>query len=596
MINLSYRKLRTQIAVIIIIMLAAIVVLSIFSFRAFSEIIRSRNAASFTQNFQSYLNYTENQYKVLDTQMSWISGSVDLSGYFDNESLWDRSVANNQIRNNLNGVITTFNSVEAAVILFSDSHVMIESHRLPEKRFLEAMKVIRDPGNINWQAPRTISMGTDPSAVHLILSQSIYSYNKYGRKQSIAGRIYFFVNPEEILPSGDPFQVQNALLLNRENESAPVLLTNLKNDIRLDPSVLTVTTDTGPISLVIDGKTYQYFYQQVDQSDLFLLSVIPSGRMSAGNKRAIFSGMGLLFLVTVFAIFSIWFLTSEISIPLRRIEDGMNRISEGDFEYRLQEKGNSELTLISNGVNQLLDHLQSANHDVVKAQERLYESELLQRDSRIRVLQFQINPHFLYNTLECIRSIAQNYQIRELTDIVGALIGIFRYNTSGESIITLREELVCSKYYAKIIEIRFSGKYTFEFQYDESILENGILKMTLQPILENAVLHGLAERPGPGRVLISCQKDQGNILISIEDDGIGISEDSLAELVDKLNSPYDINSGDTIGLRNVHQRLRYEYGENNGLKIESVLGSYTRVSFRIPAEPREMKHKNGETL
>ncbi len=594
--NLTYRKLRTQIAVIIIIMLAAIVVLSIFSFRAFSEIIRSRNAVSFTQNFQSYLNYTENQYKVLDTQMSWISGSVDLSGYFDNESLWDRSVANNQIRNNLNGIITTFNSVDAAVILFSDSYVMIESHRLPEKRFLEAMKAVRDPGNINWQAPRTVSLGAEPSSLHLILSQNIYSYNKYGRKQSIAGMIYFFVNPKKILPSSDTFPVRNALLLNRENGRTPVLLTDLTDDIPLDPSVLAAIADKEPGSLVVDGKTYRYFCQQIDQSDLFLLSFIPSDELSAGNKKAVLSGLGLLFLVTVFAIFSIWFLTSEISTPLQRIEDGMNRISEGDFEYRLKEKGNSELTLISNGVNQLLDHLQSSNRDIVKAQERLYEAELLQRDSRIRVLQFQINPHFLYNTLECIRSIAQNYQIRELTEIIGALIGIFRYNTSGESIITLREELVCSKYYAKIIGIRFSDKYTFDFDYDENILDCGIMKMTLQPILENAVLHGLAERPGPGRVLMICRREEDEILISVEDDGIGISEDVLAELEEKLNSPYDIGSGDTIGLRNVHQRLIYEYGKNNGLRIESVPGSFTRVSFRIPAVIPEKIPEEGEAL
>lgn len=587
--RLSYHKLRAQIAAIIIIMLTAIIILSFFLFKSFSDIISSKNIVSFSQNSLNYLNYTENQYKVIPSQMSWISGSVNQAGYFENESLWDRSMYSGLIRNNLQGVITTFDSIEAAVIIFSDSHVIIESHRIPENRFLNAMNVIRGLGSDTIQIPRTASLGDDGQTTHLLFSQLLYSYNKIEKRQSVAGTIYFFVDPQALLPEDDTIPVSNVLLLDKGSDQ--VFLSDLPSDINLDPQLLSVTDGDVPGTILIGGETYRYYYQRVAQSNLFLLSLISADELRFGSGRTILVGSALLLIVSIFAVFSIWFLTSEITNPLRRIEDGMNRIRGGEFDYRLAEKGNSELTLISNGVNQLLDRLRSSNREIVETQERLYESELLQRDSRIRMLQFQINPHFLYNTLECIRSIAQNYHIQELIDIVGALIGIFRYNTSGDRLISLREELVCCQYYAKIIGIRFSNKYSFEFDYSDEILDHTILKMTLQPILENAVLHGLAERPGPGRVLISIRMDGDSIRITVEDNGVGINADDLDHLIHILNSPYDMTSGETVGLRNVHQRLIYEYGEKSGLSIKSEPDSYTIVSFIIPSAVPDSNHE-----
>ncbi|MBQ8526318.1 MAG: histidine kinase [Clostridia bacterium] len=335
----------------------------------------------------------------------------------------------------------------------------------------------------------------------------------------------------------------------------------------------------GNIGEVIDATQGGYQVSSLSQTDFHLVMTDSISGSSVQNVRII-SNLTLVMMVLLLGMILLiyWFFMRKFIAPVSRITDAMRRNTT--FRERIDVETGSELDIIVDGINSMLDRLEQLTKRIVSNQQKLYEMELLNQKSSIMALQNQTNPHFLYNTLECIRSIALVYKCKEISTISVSLAKIFRYSVQGNSLVTFEEELAIVREYMKIINIRFPGKIDIEYNIDDETLKKPCYKMIMQPLVENSVRHGIEKIAGKGRLTIDvyCQKE--DIFTRISDNGCGIEPDVLEDIVSRLDSENDVS--EHIGLYNVNKRIELHYGKPYGLTIESAPGEGTTVTIRMP--------------
>lgn len=245
------------------------------------------------------------------------------------------------------------------------------------------------------------------------------------------------------------------------------------------------------------------------------------------------------------------FLSVNLNHPIKQITKNVNKISKGDFTHLQEIDDNSEL-------GELNRHILKMSEDIQRLLQEQKERETEKRRLEVRVLQAQINPHFLYNTLNSIKIMASMQSAYNISAMVDALGKLIRANqTVTAEWIPLKQELDLLDSYLYIQNIRFKGKIRSEWSIeDESLLQQKILKFTLQPLVENAIIHGLADLPQGGEILIICDTHKTDLRIRILDDGVGIEPDRLAYIQAMLNDSSGIfHQENGMGIKNVAQRI-----------------------------------------
>jgi two-component system sensor histidine kinase YesM len=220
-------------------------------------------------------------------------------------------------------------------------------------------------------------------------------------------------------------------------------------------------------------------------------------------------------------------------------------------------------------------------------QQKLYELNLHKKEMEIYALQSQVNPHFLNNTLQCIYSIALTRGVNEIAQIAISMSELFRYSMNYDEVVSVREEIEMTKHFIAITDIRFCGRFQFKFIIDPKIYEARMCRMLLQPLVENAVRHGVAKREDGGSVEIRGSIENGIICFEVIDDGPGFGEAQLKRLSRDFAENSEIYKGKSIGLYNTNRRLKLNYGEAYGLKIEDKDG-HTHVWISFPLSPYQV--------
>lgn len=265
--------------------------------------------------------------------------------------------------------------------------------------------------------------------------------------------------------------------------------------------------------------------------------------------------------------------------PLNKLVKAMEQVEHGDFSVRLRENKSAEFITVSRGFNLMAQHIKELIDNIEEEHAKLnYE--------KLRVLQEQINPHFFYNTLDSIVWLSLAGRQDDVQTMVNSLISHFRIALSkGRDIIHVEQELEHVRNYLKIISIRFSNSFTWEIDADEEVLEYSTMKLVLQPIVENAINHGIKEKRGAaGHIFITAYRDGDNLVYEVMDSGIGMKQD----FVDKLNEQLRQGGGEltrmnSFGLANVNERIRIYYGKEYGVSISSAYLAGTNVKIVIPA-------------
>lgn len=230
----------------------------------------------------------------------------------------------------------------------------------------------------------------------------------------------------------------------------------------------------------------------------------------------------------------------------------------------------------------MLDQIDKGNQKEQLSQKKIFEAELAKKQLQILAYRNQINPHFLYNTFECIRDMALYYEVEDIAEISMALSKVFRFACKAENIVTIQQEVEYIYEYSKIIGYRFMDKIEVEVELEPGVEEKSVIKLLLQPLVENAVFHGLEQTMDGGEVYVHVGLFGGNYLeISVEDNGCGISQEKLQQIKDTLN---ESKKEKGIGLANIYQRLHLFYGEDVIFDIQSRVGEGTKVRIVIPTE------------
>ena len=269
-------------------------------------------------------------------------------------------------------------------------------------------------------------------------------------------------------------------------------------------------------------------------------------------------------------------LARHITRPVSRLDKAIAKVKDGDLSIQVKVKTNDELGRLTESFNQMVKDLKRYLEDRVQRQKDLNETTL-------RLYQTQLNPHFLYNTLDTIKWSAKIHQIPEIAVLAENLAVILRISISCKPFIQLREELDTIESYIKIQKIRFAGRFLYETEVPDMLEDCVIPKMILQPLVENAIIHGL-DGCANGYICIYAAQKDGILRISVTDDGCGMGQ----EMLDWMNSPNPAKRDGHLGLYNVIQILKLYYGEEYGIQAESDT-SGTTVTIRLPAK-KEAPH------
>ena len=282
-------------------------------------------------------------------------------------------------------------------------------------------------------------------------------------------------------------------------------------------------------------------------------------------------------ITSLLAVFFSLLFTNSIVTPIRELRTLMKGVESGDLDLKFEEHKYREL-------GHSFNHMVSEIKQLINM---VYEEQRSKRKAEIETLQAQIKPHFLYNTLDTIAWMAEDYNAKDIVKLVSALTKVFRIGLNkGKEVIKLRDEIEHINSYLIIQKYRYEDKLSYEINFHKDILDILILKLITQPIVENAIYHGIKEKRGKGEIRINFTKVVDEIIITVEDNGAGISEEKLQNINSMLetsNSFYiDSGSGSGYGISNVNTRIKLSYGQNYGLRYYSKLGVGTKVEIRLP--------------
>lgn len=300
--------------------------------------------------------------------------------------------------------------------------------------------------------------------------------------------------------------------------------------------------------------------------------------MRASLDRWILSFIILTLIAVGFAIIATWGISRSIYIPIQKLHDVTSTITKNDLQALMTRDNVDEITELGMSFNIMIGKIRELLAAKLQEQENLKKAEL-------RALQAQINPHFLYNTLDTIIWMAESKRTDDVVKIVQALSNFFRISLSkGKDWITIGEELERTRSYLTIQKMRYRDIMDFSIEADKSILDNTVLKLVLQPLVENALYHGLKNQRHSGTIRIRAASGGENaVLLQVEDDGIGIPPETLARLNTALNEDSQETQFESgYGLANVNKRIKLYYGKQYGLDLRSEYTHGTNVQVLIP--------------
>jgi two-component system sensor histidine kinase YesM len=323
---------------------------------------------------------------------------------------------------------------------------------------------------------------------------------------------------------------------------------------------LTVAASRGPAGLIPEGDESVRFIRNFFVFSVFLLIVITA---------------------TVIILLRVW-----VARPISDLVQSLSTGIDKPIHTRLKRSNIEEIDHIVEGVNTLLGEIEDYTRKSMASQQKLYEMELRKNEAEIYALQSQINPHFLNNTLQCIRSIAITRGVDEIAAISLSMSELFRYAMNYEDQVFVQDEIDIVRHYIGITNIRFRGRFVFSFDIAPEIYRCYMCRMLLQPLVENAVRHGVSRRDEGGRVEISGSMENGGVRFAVIDNGPGFGEGRLAEIRRELarnfmESREHHRKDGCFGLYNINRRLKLNYGEAYGLEIGSRNGK-TLVEIRFP--------------
>ncbi|MBD3921768.1 histidine kinase [Paenibacillus sp. PR3] len=319
-----------------------------------------------------------------------------------------------------------------------------------------------------------------------------------------------------------------------------------------------------------------------------LVTIIPKGELLEDLdtiKQFNISTYAVMFVLL--QLFLLLF-SNRILKPIKALLDFVKTYPKQGGDNRFNVVLHNEIGVLGTNLNKMLDDINLLSDEVQSAQKRMYEIELTKKQMEVSAYRNQINPHFLYNTLESIRAVAYYHDVQDIVSISESLSNMFRYAVKTNNFVTVKDEIAHVQEYARIIDFRFRGRFQFQFVVDERLKDMQMLKMLLQPLVENAVYHGLERKVGAGTVRVEVHRLEGQqIRVAIQDNGKGMDGGRLHEITTRLlqYNSQQIQGDDNdkgIGMLNIYRRIKLFYGAAAELTIASERNEGTTITVTFP--------------
>lgn len=430
-------------------------------------------------------------------------------------------------------------------------------------------------------APHSANWVNYDSEDSIRISRVLYDYDSY----EILGLLIISLSTEYLLDKFSTYntiEVEHLYMINQ----AGVILCSNDNGLLGDTYALPKNDTAGKLGAFQDSNKLTVYCQLGEVTFTY-----PYQKWTAVievNKDILLRDFRMIqqlfyliaLLIIAFGIIVIIRFTRSVTKPIEAVVSGMKQVQEGDLSVSLPEATSiREISFVNHGFNDMVSHLDNLINTI-------YKSELLQKETQLRLLQSQINPHFLFNTMQLISWKANEYEAYPICDMVQSLCYMLETNLSYryENIFTLREELEYIHHYANIVHYKYLDKIQIELHVPEELLNCRLPVLIFQPFLENSIAHGLEPKNGPGRVSLTVLRENDNLIAVIEDNGVGIRKEILQLLKDtKGGRENNISkSSHHIALQNIQSRIKLLYGDSYGYTFDSRLYQGTKVTVTIP--------------
>ncbi|MCF7932603.1 MAG: sensor histidine kinase [Acholeplasmataceae bacterium] len=472
----------------------------------------------------------------------------------------------------------------AAVLIRPDGHVLISSDtRVPATGLNTRpwyVNATRDKEIFHFSAPHDQDVFAEGAAEVITVTKSINYYQGPTLKQGVLMIDLTTQNLIGLAQKTNLGENGHILILNETSEF--VYASNEScNDATCESKTIVDDIILGGRSVLLNDD---YMYVNINTlkhtrwriATFINVSTVYASRQELSYVQyAIFASA--LFISLMLGII----MSNSISKPLKKLKSHMSKVESGDLVKEVEVTGQKEIIALAGTFNHMII-------DIRRLMERLVSEQKEKRKSEFLALQTQINPHFLYNTLDSIVWLAENHRNDEVIEMVIALSHFFRISISrGKNIISVKDELTHAGHYLNIQKIRYNLKFDYAFEIDPNVYEYSVVKLILQPIIENAIHHGISSEYETGEILIKAYTVEDHLVFEIENNGYGIIEEDIKAIYDNMKQE---NKATGFGLRNVYQRLKLYYGDDADVVITSVVDEMTNVKLIVPLK-REVNHE-----
>lgn len=525
-----------------------------------AEAERQTREIAYSQNVQDYLT-EESAYKKLikyDNAIDTMNSGVRISENMKvavllepDDSLsytYSRGIISTDIYNITNNKELIINSYDEDVIskLFLSSYgkMVLFGYVVPIYTALE--KNIQKRNHI---------------ATCITITSMDYVYNSIAALNLTSGQLFFLLQDDEIMISNDESYISQ----------------------KIDSIYSDIQQDKIRDEIAYKGKDYIIRYKTIKDYGWTIVAMIPKTAIISDMKPLLLK-QGISFIITLIAIMlASLYIINSITIPVKDLIKRLNNIGVEDTELEKMRRSSVEIDIITKYINKMLKR----NNEIIeknnKSQIDLYNAQIHQKQAELLFFESQINPHFLYNTLECIRSISDYYNVQEISEISLAASNIFRYAIKSHEIVPLFKEIECAQNFMAIMSLRFPERFKLKISINKSEYHLNFLKMVLQPILENSIKHGFKEKVNECYISIRGFVKDDFYHIEVIDNGMGLDEKQLAHLNETLNIENSIDHpGGGIGLNNINQRIKLKFGTDSGITIKSRFQYYTKIIIQFP--------------
>ena len=324
------------------------------------------------------------------------------------------------------------------------------------------------------------------------------------------------------------------------------------------------------------------FLPSTDNKEFRIVSLVPLDAITDKVTKSFMLGFLMMMLSFVMAAVLFIFFANTISKRVKRISEDMHTVALGNFDFLPSIEGNDEIGQLSKDLGVMVKSINDLIREVYVANMQKNQLAIRQREIKFKMLASQINPHFLFNALEAIRMRAYCNGDEEVAEVIMLLGKIMRRNLEiGNELVLFHEEVNLIKAYLDIQKFRYRNRFNYTLNYSHELDNYKLLPLIIQPIIENAVVHGLKSVEEGGDISLNAEKESGILKIIIEDNGCGMDEEQIRHVIDSLKGVEE-TFGQHIGLKNVYQRIKLYYGEDYGITINSTFRKGTRVEITLP--------------